>query len=122
MAETLKRPEILRRRRDVMHVRRHGSRIGTRLLTLRYARPPEPLPDNPAPADARRIAFFVPRAIRRAVDRNLLKRRLREVYRRDKDWFPAGFDYLLTAAPACACLAFSELREEARSVAARITA
>jgi ribonuclease P protein component len=120
MAETLKRSGILRRKRDVNRVRLHGFKVGTRFLSLRSARRPDPGPDNPASEPALRAAFFVPRAIRRAADRNLLKRRMREIYRRNKDWFPDGFDYLLTAAPACAGLGFEQLREEIRSVASKI--
>lgn len=41
--------------------------------------------------------------------RNRLKRRLREVYRLHKDWFPPGRDYLLSAAPAAADLGYATL-------------
>jgi ribonuclease P protein component len=122
--ETLKRNEILRRQRDVVRVLRTGTRLSAPALSLRYApRPgPEPAtPDNPtANEPARRVAFLLPRGIRRAVDRNLLKRRLREVYRRNKDWFPAGYDYLLMPAASAAGLELPELRKQAETLCRRL--
>jgi len=93
MAESLARTEILRRRRDVARVRRVGTKTGTRFLSLRCAPNPDSPTDNPAAADPppRRVAFLLPRGVGNAVARNRLKRRLREVYRRNKEWFPTGY-------------------------------
>ena len=121
MAESLARTAILRRRRDVARVRRLGAKTGTRFLSLRCAPNPDSPTDNPAPADQppRRVAFLLPRGVGNAVARNRLKRRLREIYRRNKDWFPAGYDCLIQPTVAAGKLSFAELLEETKQVAAR---
>ena len=127
MAAGLKRAEILRRKRDLNRVIKTGRRIAGPALYLRYAPIPEPdrtPADNrePAPASSpgRRVAFLLSGRIDTAVERNRLKRRLREIYRRNKDWFPEGFDYLLQATPTAARFTFTELLEQMRSLAARL--
>ena len=118
MVESLARTEILRRRRDVDRVRRLGEKTGTRFLSLRCAARTDSPTDNSGPS--RRVAFLLPRAVGNAVARNRLKRRLREVYRRNKDWFPAGCDYLVQPTAAAGRLSFAQLREETRMAAARV--
>lgn len=115
MAETLARIEILRRKRDVARVRRLGTKAGTRFLSLRCA----PNPDSPtynltASATSGRVAFLLPREVGNAVERNRLKRRLREIYRRNKDWFPAGQDCIIRPTVSAGRLSFEELREQVR--------
>jgi ribonuclease P protein component len=120
MAETLARIEILRRRRDVTRVRRLGAKYGTRFLSLRCAPHTDSPADNPpAPVPSRRVAFLLPRGVGNAVERNRLKRRLREIYRRNKDRFPAGQDLLIQPTLAAARLSFAELQEAISQVAAR---
>ncbi len=119
MVESLARNEILRRRRDVSRVRRLGAKSGTRLLSLRCAPQTDSPTDNPGPSNLppRRVAFLLPRAVGNAVARNRLKRRLREIYRRNKDLFPTGFDYLVQPTPAAGRLSFAELLEQVRLAA-----
>ena len=121
MVESLARTEIVRRRRDVARVRRLGAKTGTRFLSLRCAPNPDSPTDNPASPvlPTRRVAFLLPRAVGNAVARNRLKRRLREIYRRNKDWFPAGYDCLIQPTVAAGKLSFAELLEETKQVAAR---
>ncbi len=121
MAEGLSRAEILRRRRDLSRVRRFGSRTGNRFLSLRFtpAVDQSACGSDPAALPVRRVAFLVPRAVGGAVDRNLLKRRLREIYRRNKTWFPEGHDCLVLPSAAAARLSFTELAEQTRQAAAR---
>jgi ribonuclease P protein component len=116
MAESLARAEILRRRRDVARVRRFGAKTGTRFLILRCAPKPDSPTDNPASSDlpTRRVAFLLPRGVGNAVERNRLKRRLREVYRRNKDWFQPGYAYLIQPTAAAGKLSFAELLEHTR--------
>ena len=112
MIESLARAEILRRRRDVSRVRRSGAKTGTRFLSLRCAPQTDPPTDNPGPS--RRVAFLLPRAVGNAVARNRLKRRLREIYRRNKDWFPAGCDCIMQPTVSAGRLSFAELHEQVR--------
>jgi ribonuclease P protein component len=112
MVESLARTEILRRRRDVDRVRRLGAKTGTRFLSLRRAPQADSPTDNSGPS--RRVAFLLPRAVGNAASRNRLKRRLREIYRRHKNWFPVGFDYLVQPTPAAGRLSFAELLEQTR--------
>jgi len=117
MAETLSRIEILRRRRDLDRVRRLGAKTGTRFLSLRCApRPEEDSGDSPHAVTVpdRRVAFLLPRAVGIAVARNRLKRRLREVYRRNKDRFPAGCDCIIRPSASAGRLSFDELEEQLR--------
>jgi ribonuclease P protein component len=90
------------------------------MLYLRFA----PASDTDQPAQPghpdRRIAILLARGIRSAVRRNRLKRRLREVYRLHKDWFPAGNDYSLRALPDAAELRFRHLEQHVRRLSERI--
>ena len=121
MVESLARTEILRRRRDVARVRRLGTKTGTRFLSLRCAPRPEENSGTgsadslrPRTVPARRVAFLLPRGVGNAVARNRLKRRLREIYRRNKDWFPAGCDCLIQPTVSAGRLSFAELHEQVR--------
>ncbi len=119
MAETLKRSEVLRRRSDIARVM-SGRRIGGAALYLRFSpRPPDPKEPSEATA-TRRIAFLIPRGVRGAVTRNRLKRRLREIYRRNKDWFPPRCDCALQASPGAARLSFAELLELVESIGRKV--
>jgi ribonuclease P protein component len=122
MAESLARTEILRRRRDVSRVRRFGAKTSTRFLSLRCTPNPDSPTDNPAVSGllTRRVAFLLPRGVGNAVERNRLKRRLREIYRRNKDWFPAGQDCIIQPTVAAGRLSFDELKEQVRSATVRV--
>jgi ribonuclease P protein component len=104
MTETLKRREILRHRRDLDRVLRTGRRLSGPPLLLRAGRQPASTVLPP-----RRIAFLLSRRTGTAVVRNRLRRRLREIYRRNKTAFPSGHDYLLQAGPGAEKLSFAEL-------------
>jgi ribonuclease P protein component len=126
MVESLARTEIVRRRRDVTRVRRVGTKTGTRFLSLRCAPSTEETSgtgfgDSPhaGTVPSRRVAFLLPRGVGNAVARNRLKRRLREIYRRNKDWFPAGYDCLIQPTVGAGKLSFAELLGETKQVAAR---
>jgi len=110
--QSLPRAEVLRRKADFARVARRGRRVPGPNLCLTAA-------ESTTDAPGRRIAFLLGRGISSAVDRNLLKRRLREVYRLNKNWFPAGFDYTVRASATAAGLSCSSLSAEVHTLARR---
>ena len=87
MAETLPKSERLHGQTTVAALFEHGKSLQAGCLRCRYLRR-----EDDAPA---RIVVSVPkRSFKRAVKRNLLKRRIRESYRRQKDLAAPGLDIL----------------------------
>ncbi|MEN9980184.1 MAG: ribonuclease P protein component [candidate division WOR-3 bacterium] len=115
MRESLKRVEIVRHRRAVISITQQGQRIASSLFTLKYLKTE---PRN----FGRRIAFHLSSKIRGAVIRNLLKRRLREIYRRNKEWLPAGYDYIVQVRPGAENLSFEALKQEIRKLFEEVSA
>jgi ribonuclease P protein component len=71
-----------------------GRSVGGRYLTLRYRR----RDDDGDP----RIGYAIPRRVGGAVERNGVKRRLRETVRRHHDLLRPSTDYVLIARPGIA--------------------
>jgi ribonuclease P protein component len=71
-----------------------GRSVGGRYLTVRYRQR-----DEGGPA---RVGFAVPRKVGIAVDRNAVKRRLREAVSRHEDLLRPSTDYVLIARPGLA--------------------
>lgn len=70
---------------------RRGRSVSSRFLVLYWL--PQEEPAEP------RIGFAVPRAAGGAVERNRIKRRLREVWNARLETVPAGHDYVLIVRP-----------------------
>jgi ribonuclease P protein component len=87
----VKRPNRLSRSRDFEAVYRHGRSVSSRFLVLYWF----PQEDPGAP----RFGLSVPRAVGSAVDRNRLKRQLRELWRERIDRVETGCDYVLIVRP-----------------------
>jgi ribonuclease P protein component len=87
----VKRANRLSRSRDFEAVYRHGRSVSSRFLVL-YWFPQEE-------AAAPRFGFSVPRSVGGAVERNKIKRQLREVWRERLERVPAGSDYVLIVRP-----------------------
>jgi ribonuclease P protein component len=87
----VKRVNRLSRSRDFDAVYRHGRSVSSRFLVL-YWFPQEEAAEP-------RFGFSVPRAVGGAVDRNRIKRQLREVWSARLERVPAGNDYVLIVRP-----------------------
>ena len=87
----MQRRNRLSRSRDFDAVYRHGRSVSSRFLVL-YWFPQEE-------AGSPRFGFSVPRSVGGAVERNKIKRQLREVWRARLDRVPAGNDYVLIVRP-----------------------
>jgi ribonuclease P protein component len=83
----VKRANRLSRSRDFDAVYRQGRSVSSRFLVLYWF----PHEDPAAP----RFGFSVPKAAGGAVERNRIKRQLREVWQERLDRVPAGNDYVL---------------------------
>jgi ribonuclease P protein component len=74
-----------------------GRSVGGRYLTLRYR--------SAEGGDAARIGYAVPRKVGGAVDRNQVKRRLRDAVARNEALLRPATDYVLIARPGLAAAA-----------------
>jgi ribonuclease P protein component len=88
----VQRRHRLSRSRDFDTVYRHGRSVSTRFLVLYWF----PRDDDGEP----RLGIAVPKGSGTAVDRNRVKRRLRESWRARLSAIPPGRDYVLIARPA----------------------
>ena len=87
----MKRANRLSRSRDFEAVYRQGRSVSSRFLVL-YWFPQEE-------AASPRFGFSVPRSVGGAVERNKIKRQLREVWRERLVRVPSGNDYVLIVRP-----------------------
>lgn len=96
---------------DLEAIRLQGKRIRTALLEVRHLASPLRRP---------RVGVIVPRFGHTAVDRNLVKRRLREIARADVLPAMPAVDVVIRAAPAAYRATFEELQRAVRSAVERI--
>jgi len=94
----MKRRSRLSRSRDFDAVYRHGRSVSSRYLVLyMFVRPPGDETD-----DAPRLGLAVSRKTGGAVERNHVKRRLREAFDRLAEELEPAHDYVLIARPGLA--------------------
>jgi ribonuclease P protein component len=95
----------LSRSQDFDAVYRHGRSVATRYLVL-YSFPREMGSPPPTPGRGHhqgpRLGLAVSRQVGGAVQRNRLKRRLRDAFDELRDRLPADIDYVLIARPGLA--------------------
>jgi ribonuclease P protein component len=122
--ETFSRDDRLRKRREFEECYASGVRVSGRNLQVfflpngtssRSVAVAQGFPRRP------RFGLSVSRRVGGAVTRNRLRRRLREIFRRNTDLFVGRpGDLVVNARPSAAEASFTELREEYRSLVRRI--
>ncbi|MFC1530415.1 ribonuclease P protein component [Gemmatimonadota bacterium] len=108
----LPRGERIKGRTTMLRMIREGASVEGSLLVIRY--------QINADCVARRAGFTVSRRFRRAVDRNLVRRRLREVYRTHREQLPDRGDFLIIARAGAEHATYAEIVESFTSLAGRI--
>lgn len=90
--EVFRPRERIKSQRDFQRVmNQQGNNFNGKLMRIKYCSN-EGLKD----VDCTRIGIKVPKKfVKRAVDRNLMKRRIREIFRRNKDAWPARTDFIV---------------------------
>jgi ribonuclease P protein component len=101
---------MLRRKADFEALGRRGTARSTRLLVLRSLRT-----DGPET----RVGLSTPRSLGGAVQRNRVRRRLRELVRERRGAIGTGWDLLLIARPEAATASHAELRAALASLLER---
>ena len=95
MDETLPKSERLSGQKSVSALFSHGKGVSHGCLRCKYKTHDDVTSPTHADALESRIVVSVPkRLFKRAVKRNLLKRRIREAYRRQKGHLSASYDIL----------------------------
>lgn len=89
----MERRQRLSRSRDFDAVYRKGRSVSTRYVTLHV------FPREDDPEGTPRLGLAVPKKVGNAVERNRLKRRLREAWRTLDSHVRPGCDYVLAARP-----------------------
>ena len=98
-AQTLPRAARLRRAAEIQRVFERGSRVDRRGFVLLWRPDPQ----------GRRAGFAVSRKVGGAVQRNHVRRRLREAYRRKSAAFPDGVMLVFVGRTAAGAAPFTEL-------------
>jgi ribonuclease P protein component len=117
--ETFSRDDRLRKRREFEACYASGVRVSGRHLQVFFLRGSAPATPSASPPRPR-LGLSVSRRVGGAVDRNRIRRRLREIFRRNRDLFgDRGGDLVINARPPAAQASFTELRDEYRSLVGR---
>src|SRR5262245_41153757 len=95
----------IRRRVDFLRTQRRGQKFHTERFLVFVSK---------TGAAHARLGITVSKKVGSAVERNLIKRRLREVYRRHKDLFPAGLDVVFVAKKEALGAKIEAILEEVR--------
>jgi ribonuclease P protein component len=89
MDQTFKKDERLRRSQDITEALKTGARLGQGGISLTFR--------ERRGSPGTRAGFIVRKKLGKAVARNLMKRRMREAYRRIKCRLKPGYDLVFSA-------------------------
>jgi len=113
VSETFSRDDRLRKRREFEECYSSGVRVSGRHIQVFL------LPARDAGARAR-LGISVPRRVGNAVARNRARRRLREIFRRNRDLLGGvAVSLVVNARPSTAGASFQELSEDYASAVTR---
>lgn len=104
--EGLSKKERLSKNKEFQAVFREGKKLWINsILLIMY---------KPNSLNYRRLGIIVSKKIKKATQRNKVKRWIRELFRRNKDWFPENCDIIIIPHPNLLNLEYKELVEIAR--------
>jgi ribonuclease P protein component len=116
--ESLPRARIIRRRAVFDATRNKGRRVSNRYMALNFLPRDAVKPGGPA-GESGTVAFLTPKRVGMATKRNQLRRRMREIYRRNLAR-PSETAYLVwVARPPALELPFEELKKCMEALRAR---
>lgn len=101
----------LKRRKDFTKVYKKGRSVGGRSVVLCYRKTTEP---------CFRVGFTVSKKVGKAVVRNKIRRRLREIARLNRQMFAANYDYVFIARRGIVNTAYKDLEKEVLSLLKRV--
>jgi len=104
--EGLPKKERLRKDKEFQAVFREGKKLWINSILLIIYKPNS--------LNYRRLGIVVSKKIKKATQRNKVKRWIRELFRRNKDWFPENCDIIIIPHPNLLNLEYKELVETAR--------
>lgn len=101
--EGLSKKERLRKDKEFEKVFKNGKKLWIDSILLIMYRENE--------LNYRRLGVVVPKKIKKATQRNKIKRWIRELFRRNKDWFPENCDIIIIPHPNLLNLKYKEFLE-----------
>ena len=104
--EGLSKKERLRKNKEFQAVFREGKKLWINSILLIIYKPNS--------LNYRRLGIVVSKKIKKATQRNKVKRWIRELFRRNKDWFPENCDIIIIPHPNLLNLEYKKLMEIAR--------
>lgn len=110
ISEKFPKEERIRKRKDFERIFEKGTKKRSKNLTLIRIASADPVRKKLSNGADRRIGFVLNRHIKPVVTRNKLKRRLRDIYRKNKSSFKG--ENLILVHPGAQELSFSELKDE----------
>ncbi|HEX7253468.1 MAG TPA: ribonuclease P protein component [Thermoanaerobaculia bacterium] len=111
--ESFSRDDRLRKRREFQECYATGVRVSGRLFQMFLLRREA--------SGKHRLGISVPRKAGSAVVRNRLRRRFREIFRRNREALPAGAcDVLIHVRPGASRAPLAQLRDEYMSALSRV--